>query len=237
MKVNDPNNKDYYDPDMKIFTFQTNIEKWKVFLKGPEGTPYESKWWFLYVTFPVLYPSEPPDFRFVTVPYHLNVSDDGRICYDIIQNGYKSSKNIWNIIQEIKELFLLPSTYTPCRLEAYNMFMNDRFQYDKLARESSQNAKDNFEDYITDSLVLDDVPNDINLNFNPKKHVPHYMLSQISREKLQKDKMILASSGVYYDKDELKKIISSNQNPVCAITGKILTEKPEDLENSKDIIG
>lgn len=75
----DPDSPDY-DPEMKVFTFLSRYDIWKVCFKGYEGTPYENKWWLLYVTFPELYPVQPPDIRFVSVPYHINVSDEGRIC-------------------------------------------------------------------------------------------------------------------------------------------------------------
>lgn len=39
----------------------------------------------------------------------------------------------------------------------------------------------------------------------------------------------MSSSGVYYDKDELRQPITFSKKYVCIITGKILTEKPEDF--------
>ena len=227
-----PDNKNF-DPDMKIFTFQSNLDRWRVFLKGPEGTPYANKWWYLYVTFPDLYPVQAPIFRFVSVPYHLNVSSEGRICLNIIEKGYISSKHVVDIIQEIKELFLLPSEDTPIQIETYDLFKNDKEKYLKLAKESAdKNAKDDYNDYIGSSLVVDDVPSDFTISFTD--HVPPYMLSQISGKPISKEKMVKASSGVYYDKDELRQLVASNKNPVCVITGKILTERPEDLADPDD---
>lgn len=39
----------------------------------------------------------------------------------------------------------------------------------------------------------------------------------------------MASSGVYYNKEDLMHLISSNKNPICVVTGKILTERIEDI--------
>mgnify|MGYP006962198669 CR=1 FL=1 len=58
--------------------------------------------------------------------------------------------------------------------------------------------------------------------------VPPYLISQISGKPLVEKKMVLASSGVYYDRDELKRLVTSNP-AVCIVTGKYLTEKPEFL--------
>ena len=233
-ETNDIKNKNY-DPDMKIYTFHSNLDRWRVFLKGPEGTPYEGKWWFLYVTFPQLYPVQAPIFRFVSVPYHLNVSSEGRICLNLIEKGYISSKPVVDIIQEIKELFLMPSEETPIQIETYDLFKNNFEKYEELARKSTEkNAKDDYNDYICSALVADEVPDGFTLKFSDK--VPPYMLSQISGKPLQKDKMVMASSGVYYDRDELKQLVASNKNPVCLITGKPLTERPEDLDPDDDAI-
>ncbi|KAK8884978.1 hypothetical protein M9Y10_044105 [Tritrichomonas musculus] len=220
-----------YDPDIKVYTYKINLDRWKVFIKGPEGTPYENKWWYILVTFPELYPIQPPIFRFITIPYHLNVSSEGRICLNIIEKGYISSKHVIDILQEIKELFLLPNADTPIKLETLDTFKNNYAEYERLARKSSQdNAKDNYEDYIT-AHVDDTVPDDFSATF--EKHVPPYMISQISGKQIKNP--ILASSGVYYDKDELKQLVTSNRNPRCIITGKLLDEKPEDFDENDAI--
>lgn len=225
MKLDYDHNSHEYNPDIKIYPFQSNLDKWKVYIYGPEGSEYEKKWWYMHVTFPDQYPVEPPDFRYVTIPYHLNISVEGRICLNLIQKGYDSSIHVVDIIQQLLELFLLPSDETPVQFEVYDLYRNNRTQYDKLARESCRNAKDKIDDYIDDSLVSDEVPKD----FNPEKHFPQYMMSQISVEKRHTEKIVMASSGVFYYKDELRELVSSSENPVCTITGKILTEKLEDL--------
>ena len=228
-ETNDPNSPNY-DPDMVVYTFQSNLDRWRVYLKGPEGTPYANKWWYLYVTFPELYPIQPPIFRFVSVPYHLNVSSEGRICLNIIEKGYISSKHVVNIIQEIKELFLLPSIDTPIQIETLDMFKNQKDKYEELARKSSEeNAKDDYNEYIGKALVIDEVPEGFTIEFHD--NIPPYMLSQISGKPLQKGKTVIASSGALYDKDELKQLVSSNRNPICVITGKPLTERPEDFND------
>ena len=55
------------------------------------------------------------------------------------------------------------------------------------------------------------------------------MISQISGKVIKKEYLILSSSSVYYDKNELKRLLETNKNPICAITGKVLTEKIDDI--------
>ena len=141
-ETNDPSIASRYDPDMKIYTFHSNFNNWKVYLKGPEGTEYENKWWFLYVTFPELYPEQPPNIRFISVPYHLNVSIDGRICIDSLYNGYNSDKTVISIIQEIIAVLKKPIPENPLQIDIYEKFRKNANLYNKTAlKHTEEKAK------------------------------------------------------------------------------------------------
>lgn len=106
--------------------------------------------------------------------------------------------------------------------------MNDYEDYLNLAKDSAQkNAKNTYQDYIGSSYIADAVKVDFKVKF--EDHIPSHMISQISVKIIKKEQIVMASSGVYYDKDELKQLIASKKNAVCIITGKILTEKLEDF--------
>ena len=218
-----------YDPDMKIYTVKSNFDKWVVFLKGMEGTPYENKWWQLLVTFPKIYPVLPPIFRFITIPYHINVSVDGRICLNSIEKGYMPSKNVVEMIQEIKELFCYRCEETFVQLDIYHKYKVKPDEYMRLAKESAdKNARDSIEDYIPNQKnIYDSVPVNSDIQFDD--YIPPHMRSQISGKAITEKNKYFASSGVFYDIDEFKQLITSNKNPVCIITGKQLTERPEDF--------
>lgn len=204
---------------------------WRVLIKSPEETPYEGKWWYLYVYFDEQYPLIPPNIRFVTVPYHLNVSPEGRICSNILEKGYFSSIHIVDILTEIKELFLLPNPDLPVRIDVYDVFRNDKDEYFRLARESTlNNALDDYSQYI--NPILSNVPPDFQIE--PHDFPPPHLVSQISNQRIKNNKMILASSGVYYDRYELKRFVSLYENPRCIITGKQLTKKIENIDDPTD---
>lgn len=152
-----------YDPNVKIFIYKTMFERWKVFLKGPEGTPYENKWWYIYVNIPRHYPYQPPFVRFISIPYHLNIALDGCIIFNIKKNEYNPSKSIIEIIKEIRESLIHPDEETPSGMEILELFKNKHDEYEKLARKSAEdNAKDDYNDYITSS-VDDSVPDGFTL--------------------------------------------------------------------------
>lgn len=100
-----------------------------------------------------------PSIKFVSVPYHLNVSIDGMICNDIIGKGYNSSLHILDIIQNIKQMLFTQNIESAIRFDAYDIFMNNHDKFEKLALESTQkNAKNNYKDYLESSKIYDDVP-------------------------------------------------------------------------------
>ena len=228
-EIDDPSSP-RFDADMTIYTIRTSSDCWKVFIKGPIGTPYENKWWFIYVTFPSNYPLMPPNIRFVSVPFHLNVAPDGIISLNYIQKAYMPSKHVVDILYEIKELFIIPDLNCPHSSNALNIFLNSRDQYELLARESSEkNAANDHMDYISKSIILSEVPDDFKIEFSAE--APQYLTSQISGEVIDKKRLVMASTGVYYDKEELKQLFASNDDPICIITGKHLTK-----EGTSDLI-
>lgn len=215
----------FYDPDLLFFVYPANLDIWYVFIKGCEGTPYENKWWILMVTFPRFYPYFPPILRFITIPYHINVAYDGQICSNIIDKEYNATKHVATIIQELKKSLFLPNIETPIQIDIYENYLNDREKYNKLAKESAdQNAIDDCKDYIK-NLRRQNVP------FDYYYHFFSDVFDQTKNIDSEKDQLILASTGIYYDRNELKKIVSSNENPICIVTGEPLTERPEDFNN------
>ncbi|KAK8834967.1 hypothetical protein M9Y10_001600 [Tritrichomonas musculus] len=217
-----------FDPEIQVFLYKSNIDKWRVFIKGDGDYIYKNKWWELSVSFPDLYPSQPPSFRFVTVPYHINVSSDGQICLDILNENYKAWMKVVNLIQEIKRIFIFEDLYSSFRLDACLEYYFDNQEYRRLAMESSDKyAKNDYKEYLSACSVDDDVSPD--LNIKKSTEVPIHNISQFNCKKIPEKSLILASSRVYYDKKELKEYLKSYQHPICIITGKELTDKAENI--------
>ena len=218
-----------YDPELRVYPFCGNLDQWKVFIKGTEGTPYANKWWYIYVTFPETYPMLPPVFRFVSVPYHLNVSSEGRVCLSMLEKGYMANAVVVELIQRIRELFLLPDESTPIQISKLEQFKSDRAAYDRLARASAdQYGKNTVEEWLQGLTIESDVDPNFTVAVG-QSVVPDYLKSGITGKYIPKDKRVMASSGVIYNRDELITLIMSSNHPVCAVTGKPLTETVESL--------
>lgn len=133
-------------PDISVRVHKWAWDNWRVFIKGPAGTPYENKWWSLYVTFPPGYPVSPPGFRFLSVPLHPNVSQEGRLLFSNIDEQYTSSMRVLDILLQVRELFSKPELESPLNYRVAAKYGTDGF--DKMARDvTAREAKDKIMDY------------------------------------------------------------------------------------------
>jgi ubiquitin-conjugating enzyme E2 D/E len=219
---------DLYDPDLRIYPFRGHLDQWRVIIKGTDGTPYANKWWYMYVTFPDSYPISPPVFQFVSVPFHMNVSQEGRVCLNLIEKGYMASAPVVELIQNIKQLFLMPDLDTPIQLAKLDLWKSNRAEYERLARKSADDfGKNTADEWLHGLAIEQDVPDTFSVVV--KDHVPPYLRSQMSGKAIPRERQVRASSGAIYDREELRQLVTSSRNPVCVITGKPLTETEEDF--------
>lgn len=223
---------DDYDNDLIIYTYSTNLDNWIVYLKGTDGTIYENKWFELYVSFPDIYPDGPPIVRFISIPYHLNISLEGRMCLNIVEKGYMPALHVYNILQEVKELFLMPNKDSAIQIEILQTYLEDPDLYYKKAKESAETVgKPNYKDFFhKNTYIMDDAEdsNDrISLDCGCGGRTPLFMISQVYGRAIRDP--VLASSGVFYERSELIQLVSSSSNPICVITGKELTEKTDEI--------
>ncbi|CAF4113810.1 unnamed protein product, partial [Rotaria sordida] len=86
-----------------------NIRFWKIIMKGPIGTSYYGYTWLLSVEFPSqMYPLRPPEIRFITPIYHCNISDDGKICHEILRSHWTSQTTMHDVLRQIISLLFQP---------------------------------------------------------------------------------------------------------------------------------
>jgi ubiquitin-conjugating enzyme E2 D/E len=224
----DGNEVSIYDPDLRIYPFRGHLDQWRVYLKGAEGTPYASKWWYVYVTFPDEYPVRPPVFRFVSIPYHMNVSSEGRICLNVIEKAYMPNMPVVELVQTIKQLFLMPDLTTPLDIVKFFQYKDNRAEYERLAAESTRaNAKDQADDWIKDLSVERDVPETYTIEVG--EQIPPYLRSGYTGKFIPKERRVVGPGGIVYDSAEVKQLISNAVSPICAITGKPLADFASDL--------
>lgn len=169
----EPNRKIKYDPNIKVFINKGDMTIWRIFLKGPDNSPYENIWWYLIATFPESYPINPPTFRFISIPYHINISTDGMVCLDLTDAKYKPEIHPIDMIKGIRELLLHPNIEYPIRMVSFTDFTDNYQEYERNAKESAEkNAKKDYNEYLTDIYINDDVSEDFVLKFTKQLSQP-----------------------------------------------------------------
>ena len=91
-----------------------NIQRWRITMLGPRGTPYEGGLFTILAIFPDDYPIHGPEFKFENKIYHLNVdfkNNLGYICINSINawrvSGQVPGKPSYTIKQALFDIFCL----------------------------------------------------------------------------------------------------------------------------------
>ena len=112
-----------------------NIMKWNAVIFGPEGTDWEGGVFKLTFEFTSDYPQLPPTVKFVTIPFHPNVYQNGNICIDILQHNWSQAYDVSAILTTIIALLVDPNPNSPANNEAAEMYTRRRAEYSRMARQ------------------------------------------------------------------------------------------------------
>jgi len=115
-----------------------NLYLWNGTIIGPEKSPYEGGLFKLEITFPIEYPFKPPKVVFLTKVYHPNINSAGGICLDILKDAWVPSLTIGKVLLSISSLLTDPNPKDPLVPEIAEMYVRDRAQFDRIAREYTQ---------------------------------------------------------------------------------------------------
>ena len=115
-----------------------NLYLWRGTIIGPEKSPYEGGLFQLEITFPNEYPFKPPKVIFLTKVYHPNINSTGGICLDILKDAWVPSLTIGKVLLSISSLLTDANPKDPLVPEIAEMYVRDRQQFDRIAREYTQ---------------------------------------------------------------------------------------------------
>lgn len=90
---------------------QNNLLEMIGTIAGPKGTPYEGGLFQVLISIPLSYPSQPPDCKFATEIWHPNVSHDGEICLNILDEDWSKALSIRTILISIAALIGSPEQF------------------------------------------------------------------------------------------------------------------------------
>jgi ubiquitin-protein ligase len=143
-------------PGIEIYLQAHTIFEWKVYIQPPDGTPYGTAIWPLTILFGNQYPAEPPLLRFSTIPYHLNVSEDGIVCLDIVTCAYLQTLTVREILVGVRRMFQTPQPQLAVQIEKLLNSMCAKPEYRAAAAASVALTVDNMATWLLGVKVEDD---------------------------------------------------------------------------------
>jgi ubiquitin-conjugating enzyme E2 D/E len=123
--------------------YPNDFKKWRLYLSGLYGTPYEKGEFQLALTFPVEYPFKVPNFRFDTKIFHPNVDATGMLC--IHHANYNPTSTIRSLLQDVMSIIRNPTPDYFINGEAAFLLYNDPELFKQKAIEWTKNYSTNEE--------------------------------------------------------------------------------------------
>jgi ubiquitin-conjugating enzyme E2 D/E len=91
----------------------------------------------LYITFPQHYPNRPPDFRFVDVPYHPNVSSEGKLLFTLLRRDCAPDRRVVDLIIATRNLLGELEAKVSLNKNIREQFLSKRDEYETKAAGSA----------------------------------------------------------------------------------------------------
>ena len=109
---------------------------WTCLMIGPEGTPYSNGYFRLTIDFTEDPPTKPPEIKFLTSVYHLNIYTDGHVCLKS-NNEFKEGAKFIEVFYEIYYLFIKqnPESTWPSFKERKEQYESNREEFNRIASE------------------------------------------------------------------------------------------------------
>ncbi|KAF8154811.1 ubiquitin-conjugating enzyme/RWD-like protein [Crassisporium funariophilum] len=113
---------------------ESNIHVWKGSIPGPQGSLYEGGVYNVEITLPPDYPFSAPKVIFKTRIYHMNISEQGNICIDILKQNWSPALSLFKVMLSLSSLLTDPNPKDPLVPSIATQFMQHRKQHDATAR-------------------------------------------------------------------------------------------------------
>ena len=103
-------------------------------IEGPQGTPYETKYFRLKLVLSADFPASPPRGFFLTKIYHPNVDmSTGAICVNTLKKDWSAETTFAHVLSVIRCLLIVPFPESSLNDEAGKLFMESYDEYSKRA--------------------------------------------------------------------------------------------------------
>ena len=105
------------------------------YIVGPPETPYENGVFQVLIDIPENYPLVPPKIKFLTIPYHPNVSSQtGAICVDILKTEWSPMLTLRKVLLSLQLLLQCPNPNDPQDHMVATQYLNSTHNWEATAR-------------------------------------------------------------------------------------------------------
>ncbi|KAG2159122.1 ubiquitin-conjugating enzyme/RWD-like protein [Suillus bovinus] len=111
-----------------------NLFRWAGTIPGPQGSPYEGGVFNINIQLANDYPFSAPKVTFVTRIYHMNISDKGNICIDILKQNWSPALSLFKVMLSLSSLLTDPNPQDPLVPSIATEYVRNRVQHDRTAR-------------------------------------------------------------------------------------------------------
>ncbi|KAM6495176.1 Ubiquitin-conjugating enzyme/RWD-like protein [Amanita muscaria] len=112
-----------------------NLFVWRGTIPGPEGSVYEGGEFEIEIALAQDYPFTAPKIMFKTRIYHMNISQQGSICIDILKNNWSPALSLFKVMLSLSSLLTDPNPKDPLVPSIATQYMRNRRLHDSTARE------------------------------------------------------------------------------------------------------
>lgn len=114
------------------------LPKVTVTIAGPPDTPYVGGTFEVVIRITKEYPFSAPGVKFKTPIFHCNISSDGYLCVDFLQDKWIPSLSLCSMVDMIKLLLASPNPDSPLNCDAANLMRESLDKHDRHARLHTQ---------------------------------------------------------------------------------------------------
>ncbi|KIY69403.1 hypothetical protein CYLTODRAFT_393710 [Cylindrobasidium torrendii FP15055 ss-10] len=121
--------------DITLGPSDHNLYIWHGSLPGPEGSPYEGGVYEIEIQLGTDYPFSAPRAVFKTRIYHMNISEQGGICIDILKNNWSPALSLFKVMLSLSSLLTDPNPKDPLVPNIASQYISNRKLHDQTARQ------------------------------------------------------------------------------------------------------